>query len=85
MSEKEENVEEETVKTESETETTEEKETPEKTCLNIPDHLKPLFECCRDFEEGKIESSDFFAKALIHTGEFMQKVKNKPEESEESE
>ena len=50
-------------------------EVPKRDCIVIPEHMKPLFECCKDFDEGKIDSNDFFAKALIRTGEFMQAVK----------
>jgi len=82
MSETEENTEEEEVE---EAEAIEEKIIPEKACLVVPEGVKPLVECCRDFENGKLESDDFFAKALIHTGEFMQKVKGKAKENEESE
>ena len=86
MNETEENTEEEEVEeTESEVEAIEEKIIPEKACLVVPENIKPLVECCKDFEEGKMDSSDFFAKALIHTGEFMQKVKGKAKENEESE
>lgn len=46
-------------------------------CIVIPDHMKPLFECCKDFDEGRIDSNDFFARALIRTGEFMQAVKGR--------
>lgn len=50
-------------------------EVPKKDCIVIPENMKPLFDCCKDFEEGKIDSEDFFAKALIRTGEFMRAVK----------
>ena len=60
--------------------TTEEKAEPE--CITIPEHMKPLFECCKDYDEGKIGASDFFARALIRTGEFMQSVKKKHEGEE---
>ena len=70
--------EEETVQEETTEEvTTEESSQPE--CITIPDHMKPLFECCKEYDEGKIGSSDFFARALIRTGEFMQSVKKKRE------
>ena len=87
MSETEENTEkeEEDEETELEAEAIEEKIIPEKACLVIPENIKPLVECCKDFEEGKMDSNDFFAKALIHAGEFMQKVKDKAKENEESE
>lgn len=51
-------------------------------CIVIPEHMKPLFECCKDFYEGKIDDSDFFARALVRTGEFMQNVKKKREGAE---
>ena len=57
----------------------EEKNTEEKECIVIPDHMKPLFECCKEFDEGKLDSGDFFAKALIRTGEFMQSVRKRRE------
>jgi len=43
-------------------------------CIVIPENIKPLIECCRDYEQGKISSTDFFSKTLIRTGEFMQRV-----------
>ena len=48
-------------------------------CVVIPEHMKPLFECCKDFEEGRIDSSEFLARTLIRSGEFMQNVKKKRE------
>ena len=63
----------------SEEETTQEETTEEKECIVIPQHMKPLFECCKDFDEGKIDSGDFFSKALIRTGEFMQNVRKRRE------
>ena len=54
-------------------------ETPQPECITIPEHMKPLFECCKEYDEGKIDSPDFFARALIRTGEFMQAVKKKKE------
>ena len=71
--------EEETVQEEA---TTEESSQPE--CIVIPEHMKPLFECCKEYDEGKISEGDFFARSLIRTGEFMQAVKKK-KEGEESE
>ena len=62
--------------------TTEETSQPE--CITIPDHMKPLFECCKEYDEGKIGEGDFFARSLIRTGEFMQAVK-KRKEGEKSE
>ncbi len=61
--------------------TTEEASQPE--CVTIPEHMKPLVECCREYDEGKIDSGDFFARALIITGEFMQNVKKKQESESE--
>ncbi len=63
--------------------TTEEASQPE--CVTIPEHMKPLVECCREYDEGKIDSGDFFARALIRTGEFMQNVKKKRESEGETE
>jgi hypothetical protein len=54
-------------------------ETKQEECVIIPEHMKPLFECCKDFDEGKIGESDFFARSLIQTGEFMQNVKKRRE------
>lgn len=54
-------------------------ETPTNECIVIPKHMKPLFECCKDLDEGKIDSTEFFARALVRTGEFMQNVKKKRE------
>lgn len=59
-------------------------ETPQNECIVIPKYMQPLFECCREYDEGKIDSSEFFARSLIRTGEFMQNVK-KRKESEVSE
>jgi len=56
----------------------------EKNCVVISEHMKPLFDCCKDFEEGKIDPSDFFARTLISTGKFMEEVK-KTREMEKSE
>lgn len=61
---------------EYETNTEEIAETKED-CIIIPRHMKPLIDCCKDFDEGKIDSSDFFAQALIKTGEFMKSVKER--------
>lgn len=54
-------------------------ETPQPECITIPEHMKPLFECCKEYDEGKIGESDFFARSLIKTGEFMQNVKKRRE------
>ena len=63
---------------ESSEETTETStETVREDCVVLPNSMKPLFECCKDYSDGKIDSSDFFAKMLQRTGEFMQKVKKK--------
>lgn len=50
-------------------------EKPKPNCIVVPEHIKPLLECCRDFEEGKIDDSEFFARTLVRTGEYMQNVK----------
>lgn len=63
----------------------EEEEKPGEKCVTIPEHMKPLFECCKEYDEGKIDSSEFFARALVRTGEFMQKVKEKKAEVHEPE
>jgi hypothetical protein len=47
-------------------------------CYVVPDSVKPLVECCKDFEAGRIDESTFFADALVKTGEFMKFVKTKP-------
>jgi hypothetical protein len=44
-------------------------------CQVIPEHIKPILDCCRDYDEGKIDSAEYFAKTLQKTGEFMQIVK----------
>jgi len=41
--------------------------------------MKPLVDCCRDFDEGRIDASEFFARTLVKTGEFMQTVKKRQE------
>ena len=46
-------------------------------CYIVPERAKPLVECCKDFEEGRIDESTFFAEALVRTGEFMKSVKAK--------
>ena len=66
--------------TEEEPTTTEEKTEPE--CITIPEHMKPLFECCKEYDEGKIGEGDFFARTLVRMGEFMQNVKKKREAGE---
>jgi hypothetical protein len=48
-------------------------------CEVIPEHMKPLVDCCRDFDEGRIDASEFFARTLVKTGEFMQTVKKRQE------
>jgi len=50
------------------------KEKPTVDCEVIPAHIKPLLDCCRDYDQGKIGPDDFFAKALTRTGEFMLEV-----------
>ena len=77
LSEEESTQEEETV-----AEETTEEESPKPECITIPEHMKPLFECCKEYDEGKIDSSEFFARALIRTGEFIQNVKKKREGAE---
>lgn len=76
LSEEETTQEEETV---SEEEPTTTEETPQNECIVIPEHMKPLFECCKEYDEGKIGEGDFFARSLIRTGEFMQAVKKRKE------
>lgn len=49
-------------------------------CIIIPEHMKALVECCQEYDQGKIESGDFFAKALMRTGEFMQEVQKRRSE-----
>lgn len=46
-------------------------------CYMVPDSVKPLVECCKDFEAGRIDESTFFADALVKTGEFMKTVRSK--------
>jgi len=46
-------------------------------CYVVPEHAKPLVECCKDYDEGRIDESTFFAEALVRTGEFMKAVKSK--------
>jgi len=46
-------------------------------CYVVPETAKPLVECCKDYEEGRIDESTFFAEALVRTGEFMKSVKNR--------
>lgn len=46
-------------------------------CYVVSERAKPLVECCKDFEEGRIDESTFFAEALVRTGEFMKAVKAK--------
>ena len=60
--------------------TTEEPSEPE--CIVIPEHMKPLFECCKEYDEGKIAEGDFFARTLVRMGEFMENVKKKREGGE---
>jgi hypothetical protein len=48
-------------------------------CYVVPEHIKPLLDCCQDFDEGKIDASEFFARTLVKTGEFMQAVKKRQE------
>jgi len=64
-------------------ETSEEPEKKEN-CIVIPESMKPLFECCKEFDEGKINDSTFFAKALVRTGEFMQNVKKRNVDQQET-
>lgn len=47
-------------------------------CYHVPESVKPLVECCKDFEAGRIDESTFFADALVKTGEFMKFVKSRP-------
>lgn len=53
-----------------------EKKTP---CEVIPEYMKPLVDCCKDFDEGKIDASEFLARTLVKTGELMQTVKKRQE------
>ncbi len=46
-------------------------------CPIIPDHLKPLVECCEQYDKGEIGGDEFFAKSLINTGKFMQSVRDR--------
>lgn len=43
-------------------------------CYVVPEYIKPLLDCCKDFDDGKIDASDFFAKTLVNTGKFMEEV-----------
>ena len=55
-------------------------ETPKKNdCLIVSEPVKPLLECCEKYERGEISDSDFFATALIRTGELMKHVKQQRE------
>lgn len=54
---------------------------PKPECIVIPEHIKPLIDCCRDFEEGRIDDSEFFARTLVKTGEYMQTVKKMKNQS----
>jgi hypothetical protein len=44
-------------------------------CYVVPDNVKPLVECCKDYAEGRIDDGTFFAEALVRTGEFMKAVR----------
>lgn len=59
-------------------------EAPKNECIVLPEHTKPIVECCKEYDEGKIDSGDFFSKALISIGNFMQSV-SKKKEAEQSE
>ena len=48
-------------------------------CYVVPEHLKPLIECCEKYDKGEIGDGDFFANALIRTGEFMKNVRERRE------
>lgn len=51
-------------------------EKPQKpNCYVVPEHIKPLLECCEEYEKGKIDEATFFARTLTKTGEFMEAVK----------
>ena len=52
-------------------------------CYVVPDHLKPLIDCCEKYEKGEIGDGDFFANALIRTGEFMKGVRERREKPSE--
>ena len=47
-------------------------------CTVIPKTMKPLFDCCKDYSEGKLSDGDFFSTLLVKTGEFMKNVKTQP-------
>ncbi len=80
MSEDQETVEEEAVEEAPVAEIPEQKNN----CEIIPENMKPLLDCCKEFKEGKLSEGAFFAKAVTATGEFMQSVQKESAEQPES-
>jgi len=52
---------------------------PKKDCYVVTEHIKPLLDCCEEYEQGKIDDATFFARTLTKTGEFMESVKKSRE------
>jgi len=57
------------------------KEPVKEPCLTLPDHMKPLVDCCKEFEEGKVDEGD----VALRTLEFMQAVRKRRESASEEE
>lgn len=58
------------------TEPSEEPKKPNE-CIIIPEHMKPIVDCCRDYDKGKIDGTSFFSSVLVSTGKFMQDVEKR--------
>jgi hypothetical protein len=61
---------------ESVSESSEEPKKPDE-CIIIPEYMKPIVNCCRDYDAGKIDGTSFFSSVLVSTGKFMQDVEKR--------